>query len=520
MPSFFSRMFSKLQPGYAALPPGAQVRVVDQLHRGDHATITAAIEAANPGDRIVVRPGVYEEGLVINKALEIIGEGALDTVVIQATGRDGVWFEATRARLVNLTIRQVGGGDWFGVDITQGCLELEGCDITSQSLACVAIHDSAAPCLRRNRIHDGKQSGVYVYENGQGVLEGNEICGNALSGVIISEGGSPTLRRNRVRANKEAGVYVHENGQGVLEGNEIAGNASAGVFIRTGGSPTLRRNRIHGNKIGVLVCENGEGTLEGNEIFDNASSGVYIGDGGNPTLRRNRVRDNKETGVCVDSNGQGTLEDNDISGTERTYGVEILKGGTPTLRDNRIKDGVYREESPHRGGPDGGFAARKLGPKQFVSQPSFQRPQDIGEIAHVLLEAAQQILSREKPGPVWKLVQDVTRHPTEPEALYFRLAYPYEFGPVKGVVYLGCVVAWCGWDDGEYFTDLWPQPGYVVNLAVNFQDSNQWAPALGEHIIRPTLQTLELVFCQTFRFPQRRMWRLTEGGGMGPLGYT
>lgn len=54
---------------------------------------------------------------------------------------------------------------------------MEGCGITSQSLTCVAIHDGADPRLRRNRIHDGKQSGVYVNEHGRGTLEDNEIMG-------------------------------------------------------------------------------------------------------------------------------------------------------------------------------------------------------------------------------------------------------------------------------------------------------------------------------------------------------
>ena len=47
--------------------------VVDPLHRGDYTTITEAIKAANPGDRILIRPGLYLEGLVIDKPLEIIG---------------------------------------------------------------------------------------------------------------------------------------------------------------------------------------------------------------------------------------------------------------------------------------------------------------------------------------------------------------------------------------------------------------------------------------------------------------
>ena len=131
-------------------------------------------------------------------------------------------------RVANLTLRQVGGdGKWYGIDIVQGRLDLEDCDVTSQSLSCVAIHGGADPRLRRNRIHDGKGSGVFVYENGQGTLEDNEIFANAFAGVEMKEGGNPTLRRNRIHDGKEGGVYVNENGQGTLEDNDIFANALA-----------------------------------------------------------------------------------------------------------------------------------------------------------------------------------------------------------------------------------------------------------------------------------------------------
>ena len=119
-------------PAAKTEPP---IRVVDPMHRGDHTTITEAIEAANPGDRILVRPGLYQEGFVIEKPLEIIGDGNPGDVVVQAMDKDALVFRTTMGRVVNLTLRQMGGGDWFGVDIAQGRLELEDCDITSQSLS-------------------------------------------------------------------------------------------------------------------------------------------------------------------------------------------------------------------------------------------------------------------------------------------------------------------------------------------------------------------------------------------------
>jgi F-box protein 11 len=287
--------------------------IVDPLHRGNFPTITEAIAQAKAGDKILVRPGLYQEGLVIDKPLEIIGDGDPGEVVIQATGGNAVLFKTTMGRISNLTLRQIGGGNWFCVDIAQGRLELEGCDITSQSLSCVAIHGGADPRLRRNRIHDGKQHGVFIQENGQGTLEDNDIFGNALSNIAISEGSNPVLRRNRIHDGKQNGVLVFENGQGTLEDNDIFGNAFSGIEIREGSNPVLRRNRIHDDKqAGIFIQENGQGTLEDNDIFGNAYSGIAIQKDGKPTLRNNRINKNADYAISILNGGAGTIEDNDL----------------------------------------------------------------------------------------------------------------------------------------------------------------------------------------------------------------
>ena len=289
--------------------------VVDAWQRGDFSTVSAAVEAARPGDRIVVRRGLYEEGVVVDKPLEILGDGPVAEIVIRAHGADALLFRASIGRVSNLTLRQAGGkGDWFGVDIAQGRLDLEGCDISSQSLACVAIRNGADPRLRRNKIHDGKAGGVYVYDNGLGTLEDNDITGNTLAGVEIKTGGDPTLRRNQIHGSKAAGVYVYDNGLGTLEDNDITGNTLAGVEIKTGGDPTLRRNQIHGSKAaGVYIHDNGLGTLEDNDITGNTLAGVEIKTGGDPTLRRNQIHGSGYAAVWIHDGGRGTLVDNDLT---------------------------------------------------------------------------------------------------------------------------------------------------------------------------------------------------------------
>ena len=327
-------------PARGAARTEPPTHVVDPFHRGDFTTISEAITAARPGDRILVRPGLYTESLVIDKPLEILGDGPPGDIQVHARDAHVVVFRANISRIANLTLRQAGGeGTWHGADIGQGRLELEGCDITSHSGPCVAIHGGADPRLRRNTIHDGKTAGVIVGDQGLGILEDNDITANAHAGVGIETGGNPTLRRNTIHDGKTAGVIVRDQGLGILEDNDITANASAGVAIQTGGNPTLRRNTIHDGKyVGVWVYDQGLGILEDNDITANASAGVAIKTGGNPTLRRNTIHDGKHAGVWVYDQGLGILEDNDIT-ANASAGVAIKTGGNPTLRRNTIHDG-------------------------------------------------------------------------------------------------------------------------------------------------------------------------------------
>jgi parallel beta-helix repeat protein len=307
-----------VRPAAKTEPP---THVVDAFpRRGDFTTIGAAIEAARPGDRILVRRGLYQEGLVVDKPLEILGDGPLQDIEVEARDRDVLVFQASIGRVANLTLRQASGKDeWFGVDITQGRLELEGCDIASQSLACVAIRDGADPRLRRNQIHDSKKGGgVFVFDGGLGTLEDNDITANRLAGVEIATGSNPTLRRNQIHDNEQSGAYVNDDGLGTLEDNDISSNGFSGVIVTTDGNPTFRRNQIHDNEQnGVYVNDDGLGTLEDNDISSNGHAGVEIKTGGNPTLRSNRINRNNYEAVWIHEGGRGVIEDNDFTDNKR-----------------------------------------------------------------------------------------------------------------------------------------------------------------------------------------------------------
>ncbi|AFZ14509.1 serine/threonine protein kinase [Crinalium epipsammum PCC 9333] len=317
--------------------------IVSATGGGNYTTIGEAIKNAQPDSCILVRPGLYQESLIIDKQLEIIGDGLVADIVIESTDSSCIIMQTDDAVVSGLTLRGRGavkGNKFYTVDIPQGKLVLEDCDITSDSLACIAIHGTTAnPVIRRCQIHDGEGSGVYFHENGQGTVEDCDIFANAASGVGITSGGNPIIRRCQIHDGKKAGVVVKENGQGTVEDCDIFANANVGVVITSGGNPIIRRCQIHdGKKAGVAVQENGQGTVEDCDIFANTNAGIGITKGGNPIIRRCQIHDGKSAGVAVQENGQGTLEDCDIFANDNV-GIGITKGGNPIIRRCQIHDG-------------------------------------------------------------------------------------------------------------------------------------------------------------------------------------
>jgi parallel beta-helix repeat protein len=322
----------KRKPAETVEPP---TLIVDPMpRRGDYTTITKAIESAEPGTRILIRPGFYREALVIDKPLELIGDGERKEIVIEAKGANIIHFKTEFGRVSNLTLRQAGGDKFFGIKISQGRPELEDCDITSQSLSVIAIHDGADPRVRRNSIHDGKEGGVYVFNNGKGTLEDNNLYKNRLSAVEVKTGGDPTIRRNKI----ENGILIGENGLGTIEDNHIFGSILSGVEIKLGGHPIVRRNHIYNNKQnGILIWEQGKGIIEENDIFNNEYSGVEIREGGNPVLRGNSIKDNKQSGIFVHDDGGGLFEGNKITGNMKSWNIDNTSQDN-IIAQNNIED--------------------------------------------------------------------------------------------------------------------------------------------------------------------------------------
>jgi hypothetical protein len=280
--------------------------VVDAMGRGDFRTIKEALTAAQPGDRVIVRPGLYRESLTISTPIEILGEGPRAEIVLQSSSSDPVVFTASMGRIANMTLRKATNeGEYFGVDVVAGRLELDDCDVSSDCLAGVAVRGDADARIRRCHVHDTPQGGVYFYGSATGVVEDCEIYRTAFAGVEVSEETRCTVRANVIHDCAQSGVYVRDTGQAVIEGNEMRDLAS-GVDVQDSARAEIRGNRISRLNRGVLFAAGTGGVLSDNQISEVGRLPISIADGATVQLGSNDLPPAEEPSAEADEAGSST----------------------------------------------------------------------------------------------------------------------------------------------------------------------------------------------------------------------
>jgi parallel beta-helix repeat protein len=259
LPTIFLVLFLSVARVFAASPV---VKVP-----GDYSSIQAAINAANPGDTIQIAPGLYNENLVLNKTLRLVGEDKYSTI-IDAGGRGpALLITASNVYVSSLTFQNalvINYGYFDGIDIEW-----------SSNYAVITCN------IIRNNFH-----GMWV-----GISEGNVISNNIVTqnvyGLRFFASNKNTISDNFVSSNNYCGVFLYGmapyfSTQNLLTGNTISDN---GLGLHIDSSGDSNNKFYHNNFINntVQVDVNGTNFWDGNYWSDYTGKDLN-GDGIGDTL--------------------------------------------------------------------------------------------------------------------------------------------------------------------------------------------------------------------------------------------
>jgi hypothetical protein len=253
-------------------------------------TIGHAISLASSGDSIKVAPATYTENLTISLSLNVIGAGAVKTIINGgASGTVVTISSGTHVTLSKLTIRN-GSAEWGGGIFNSGALTISRSTLTANA--------STGKGFR------GAEGGA-IYNSGKLVINGSTISGNTANGSAGGIGG---------------GIFSF--GSAIIGNSTLSTNSTSGSGggIYNAGNLTINNSTLSANSAG-------------------AGGGIY-GPVGSTTLQNSIVANSPAGGNCggtIISNGYNLSSDatcnfsnvGDLSNTDPMLGP-LQNNGGPT----------------------------------------------------------------------------------------------------------------------------------------------------------------------------------------------
>jgi hypothetical protein len=327
----------------------------------DHATIQAAIDAAEDGDEIIVARGTYKEKIHLKANIVVRSAGGdekgelgfvrAEKTVILGTG-DGVKGEGPVAG-----VTMAEGSTFDGFTVTgfgkyddekwQEHWETRGDKQAHEHIGrfgAPGIGADGVKCsILNNIVHHIGHTGIAV-----GGVEGSEVASivkgnfcyrNMGGGIGVMRKSKAVITGNTCFENFYAGVG-HNDSSPLVEKNRCYGNIRAGIGISEGACPTVRENICYGNRRAGIGTRTGKETapiIEENHCYENGMAGIGVDEGAAPIIRKNICERNTLAGIGARGNAipkivENICRDNKASG----IGFEECDKGSATVTGNQL----------------------------------------------------------------------------------------------------------------------------------------------------------------------------------------
>jgi parallel beta-helix repeat protein len=299
----------------------------------DYTTIQAAVDAANPGDTIIVKDGTYTENVNVNKDhLTVQSENGAETTIVQAANPNDHVFSIT-ADSVNI--------DGFTIrDATEvsaiSLYHVKHCNISDNNVmnnrSGISLQSSSNNAISDNTCNSNAMWGIYLHSSNNNMLSGNTCNFNSYCGIQLDTSSSiNTLSGNTCNSNDCSGIILVSSSNDVTD-NTCNLNKYCGIELSCS-SNTLADNTCNSNYLGIQLSHSSSNSLTNNTATDNYD-GIYLfPSSNNDNLMNNAVTNNRHWGIFVSSSGCNLINN---TATHNDGGIKLGFASNNTVTSNNV----------------------------------------------------------------------------------------------------------------------------------------------------------------------------------------
>ena len=215
-------------------PLGGDTLIVDPAKPGCFTLPSEALAQANEHDQVFVRPGTYEDLVVItNHAINLLGAGRDQVVIFNRRSGPCYLQGVTGGHISGITFRYVGSDQHSALNILDSVCTISQCRLQEGILSGVVIYGpECRPTLINNEVCRNRESGIFSFAGAQPYLRENQCFENHHFGMAVRDTGTrPDIIHNLCRDNMLSGILLFHQAQALILNNVCKGNAHWGVVL-------------------------------------------------------------------------------------------------------------------------------------------------------------------------------------------------------------------------------------------------------------------------------------------------
>lgn len=271
--------------------------------------ITSAVKAAQPGDTIMIEAGVYQEGVIVDKPITLIGKDK-DVVILgnMRTEADvtlqNIKFTTNNAENVN-----------YGLHIQYDTANVQQCEFN-------------------------KIVGYGIYIDKQAKLEAKSLhISEVIRGIMLEQDASCRIEDSVMMNNEQHGLMMENRSTAYVKRCLLTGHKYPSIFAGNESELTVVESKIQANEHRGVDTEKSKAVFQNCEFFNNEGAQLYFSSESEIALKDCTFQSEKEETHGIYSTESNVTIDH-CTVKQHTLPQIMAENSTITLTDSTISNGI------------------------------------------------------------------------------------------------------------------------------------------------------------------------------------
>ena len=295
----------------------AETWYVDDDGGAEFEEIQDAVNASKEGDIIKVYEGTYQENVIVNKTISLMGNGSANTIINGGGVGD----------VVNLT------GDWVnltGFTITGSGKSRSGMIIESDNTHIAHVNSSG-----------NNGSGIYLRFSNSTTIMSSTCASNTFHGIFLRASSNNTISNMDSMNNGMHGIWLSSSENNVITNTTSTNNKEDGIHLSSSSGNTISNVTCVSNHRGVFLTDSSNNIMSNVTCTDNRILGMYIRIGSmENTILRCTCEGNKN-GIMLQDTSNNRIEQS-LFTENREHGIILYDCDMNAIEDTIISQNAKR----------------------------------------------------------------------------------------------------------------------------------------------------------------------------------